>query len=179
MFSDHTLTPKEATRLCALGTLAMEPMSYRDLAVSLRHFVGRVIGPTAEIMGHSIELLKYEGLVKADEGEESPLHLTDKGKGETRRLLTANVRSTSTDLSKLVIALKFRFLHLLPVEEQLAQAEMLMDVCERELARLQDLRDGYTDVEGYLAVWLTHDIDLVHQRLGWLTEFGRGLKKTG
>ncbi|HYN38325.1 MAG TPA: hypothetical protein VES39_03645, partial [Rhodospirillales bacterium] len=70
MYADQTLTPKEAIRLCALGTLALAPMRYGELAVSIRHFISRVIGPTPEIMGHSLELLKYEGLVETVEGSD-------------------------------------------------------------------------------------------------------------
>ena len=62
MFADHTLTPKEATRLCALGSLARSPMTYSALAMAIRHFIGRGLGPTPEIMGHSLELLKNEGI---------------------------------------------------------------------------------------------------------------------
>ncbi len=181
MFSDQTLTPKEATRLCALGTLALEPMRYGELAVSLRHFVSRVIGPTTEIMGHSIELLKYEGLAEPVEGDgdDALLRLTPDGVAQMRHLLTANVRAASSELNKLVIALKFRFLHLLPPEEQLAQIEMLLDASERELSRLRDLRDSYSDDEGFLTAWLNHDIKLVEQRLAWLADFERGLVPVG
>ena len=81
MYADHTLTPKEAIRLCALGSLALGSMRYADLAISIRHFISRVIGPTPEIMGHSLELLKYEGLVETVEGsgEVALLRSTDVG----------------------------------------------------------------------------------------------------
>ena len=115
MYADHTLTPKEAIRLCALGSLALAPMRYGDLAISIRHFISRVIGPTPEIMGHSLELLKYEGLVETIEGsgETALLRITDDGGHEMRALLTANVRPSNTELNTLITALKFRFLHLL------------------------------------------------------------------
>jgi DNA-binding PadR family transcriptional regulator len=173
MFADHTLTPKEATRLCALGSLALSPMTYSDLAMSIRHFVSRMIGPTPEIMGHSIELLKYEGLVEAIEGrgDEALLRITDAGREDMRELLTANVRATSTALDKLIVALKLRFLHLLEPDDQCVQADMLVDVCERELSRLDDLRQHHADDAGYLVSWLDHDIGLLETRLAWLTDF--------
>ena len=68
MFSDNTLTPKEAIRLCALGTLAQGHSRYSALANTVRHFVGHVLGPSLDLMGTSIELLKYEGLVEAVDG---------------------------------------------------------------------------------------------------------------
>lgn len=178
MFADRTLTPKEATRLAALGTLALGPMSYSELATAIRHFIGSVIGPSPEIMGHSIELLRYEDLVAAagdGAGAETLLQLTDKGRLEMRTLLTANLRAADTALNKLVIALKFRFLHLLPASEQCLQADLLVDVCEQELARLEHLRLHHAADEGYLTVWLDHDISLLEQRLGWLTAFQKRL----
>ncbi len=173
MFADHTLTPKEATRLAALGTLALEPRTYSDLATAIRHFIGSVIGPSPEIMGHSIELLRYEELVESDErdGVDGLLRLTAKGREEMRTLLCANLRAADTALNKLVIALKFRFLHLLDPHEQCMQADVLVDVCEQELARLDDLRRRHARDQGHLAEWLEHDITLLEQRLRWLIAF--------
>lgn len=172
MFSDNTLTPKEAIRLCALGTLALEPMSYAALATSVRHFVSHVIGPSPEVMGHSIELLKYEGLVESTGNQvDAPLRVTDAGRAETRLLLTANVRAAATELNKLIIALKFRFLHLLELSDQYEQADLLVEACEQELARLDDLRQHHCSDGGYLVPWLDHDIGLLEARLAWLTDF--------
>lgn len=173
MFADHTLTPKEATRLAALGTLALGPVTYGGLAMAVRHFIDRVIGPSPEIMGHSIELLKYEELVEPMDGGEGEtlLRLTKKGREEMRLLLTARLRAADTALNKLVVALKFRFLHLLPPAEQCSQADLLVEVCELELARLDDLRRHHTADQGFLAEWLEHDISHLETRLGWLTAF--------
>lgn len=170
MYADQTLTPKESIRLCALGTLALGPRRYSDLAVAIRHFISRIIGPTPELMGHSIELLRYEGLVEtlSGEGDEALLQITDDGRRELRSLLIANVRPSSTELTKLVVALKFRFLHLLEPAERIAQVRLLADVCERELTRLRDLRSYDTGDEGCLGVWLDHDMALLESRIGWL-----------
>ena len=179
MFSDNTLTPKEAIRLCALGTLALAPLSYSELATSIRHFVSRIQGPSLDMMGSSIELLKYEGLVEAIDGvgmeDDATLALTETGRSELKTLLTANVRAAATELNKLVVALKFRFLHLLDPANREAQAALLIDVTEKELARLEDLRAHHgaeeAGADGFLADWLDHDIDLLSQRLAWLTQF--------
>ena len=172
MFSDHTLTPKEATRLCALGTLALEPMCYSALATAVRHFIGRILGTSLDLMAPSIELLKYEGLVRAVSGkgmeDDAELTITDKGRAELHTLLTANLRSGATELNKLVISLKFRFLHLLEPADRRAQAEMLVDVCEEEVARLQDLKQAHASDPGYLGGWLEHDIGQLEARLVWL-----------
>ena len=44
-------------------------------------------------------------------------------------------------MSKLVIALKMRFLPMLEAGERRDQVDLLIDACELELARLSDLQD--------------------------------------
>ncbi|HYC12673.1 MAG TPA: hypothetical protein VEC75_00390, partial [Stellaceae bacterium] len=62
MFRDRSLVPAEAIRLTALGLLAEGPRRYGDLAAAVRHFTGRIVGPSLDLMGSSLELLRYEGL---------------------------------------------------------------------------------------------------------------------
>ncbi len=181
MFTDNTLTPKEAVRLCALGTIAREPVRYGTLAGSVRHFISRVAGPQLDLMGISIELLRYEGLVEAVDGtgmeDDAVLSITAAGRRELHTLLTARVRPGS-DLSKLIIALKMRFLDLLEPAERRAQAELLADGVESELNRLIDLRAGHVGEEGehsHLVAWLDHDITVLESRLAWLDEFSARL----
>ncbi|CDK97717.1 protein of unknown function [Magnetospirillum gryphiswaldense MSR-1 v2] len=176
MFTDNTLTPKEAVRLCALGMIARQCMRYSELAGAVRHFISRVAGPQIDLMGMSIELLRYEGLVQAVGGEgmedNAQLTITEAGSRELHALLTARLRPGS-DLSKLVIALKMRFLDLLEVKEQQAQADLLLEMVESELARLLDLRGAFAgDGDGcHLIDWLDHDIEQLEARLSWLEEF--------
>ena len=175
MYADNTLTPKEAIRLCALGTLTAGPMRYGQLVTSVRHFVSRILGPSLEMMGTSIELLKYEGLVEPKDGigmeDDAILEITAKGREELRGLLTANIRAAATEMNKLIVALKFRFLHLLEPDEQRIQADLLVDVTENELARLEDLRDHHANDSGYLVSWLDHDIRALGANLDWLLAF--------
>ena len=154
MYADNTLTPRDATRLCALGTLALGPLRYSALVNAVRHFVSRVMGPSLDLMGNSIELLKYEGLVAPVDGEgmadDATLAITGDGMTELRALLRANMRSASSDLNKLVVTLKFRFLHFLDTRDQRDQADILVEVCGNELARLDDLREHHA---GTAASW--------------------------
>jgi len=177
MFADNTLTPKEAVRLCALGTIAREPMRYGDLAGAVRHFISRVAGPQIDLMGASIELLRYEGLVETVPGsggeDDSLLAITAAGRRELHTLLVARLRPAS-DLSKLIIALKMRFLHLLDRDDRVAQADLLAEGVESELARLLDLRGSSAGEEGEssdLVAWLDHEISLLESRLDWLDRF--------
>jgi hypothetical protein len=175
-YRDQSLIPTEAIRLAALGILTMGPRKYGELAVEVRHFASRMLGPSLDILGTSIELLRYEGLietmgVRATPGQsltaDTTVQLTEPGRAKLRELLASPVRAPLTDLSKLVIALKLRFLHLLTPEERRAQLEMLVELTEGELARLNDLRAQYAESGNLLGDWLAQDIAQTEQRLGW------------
>ncbi len=177
MYSDNSLLPRETVRLAALGALTMGEMRYGALAGDVRHFISRLAGPSLELMGSSIELLRHEGLVEpADEGGDDPmLRITEAGKSELRALLSAAVRPPFNDLNKLVLALKMRFLHLLDQAGRRDQADLLIEACQTELARLVDLRGAHHDEHGHLIDWLDHDIGLVETRLSWLEDLRAAL----
>ncbi len=181
MYADNTLTPKEAIRLCALGILAGGPLCYGALAGSVRHFISHVTGPSLDLMGTSIELLKYEGLIEAVQGEgmadDAELAITEAGRAELRTLLVANLRTTATEFNSLVVTLKFRFLHLLERDDRIAQTGMLVDVCENELARFEQLRRHHHGEPGHLTQWLDHTVAQLQSHLNWLEHFHGGLRK--
>lgn len=175
MFSDNSLLPKETIRLAALGFLSERPLAYADIATAVRRFVGRIAGPSLELTGPSIELLRYEGLVEPEtDAKDAALRLTEEGRRELVSLLKATVRPPLTDMSKLVIALKMRFLDLLDADERRDQAELMIDACELELARLTDLQGDNADSVPFRD-WLAHDIELVEARLAWLQDFRDGI----
>jgi DNA-binding PadR family transcriptional regulator len=173
MFADQTLTPKEAVRFCALGLIAEAPQRYAALAGGVRHFCSRIAGPQLELMGTSIELLRYEGLVQAVEGQgmedDALLAITDVGRKTLHTLLTARLRPAS-DLTKLVVALKMRFLHLLEGDDRQSQIDMLVDVTESELARLEDLASSSAEEGAVFVRWLDHEIAQSRQHLAWLQQ---------
>lgn len=181
MFKDKSLVPAEAIRLAALGILAQGPKAYSELAAEIRHFTSRIAGPSLDLIGTPLELLRFEGLIvpaatdqetaftsaESSLMEAGPLVLTETGHKELNRLLKAAVRAPINDVNKVVIALKLRFLHLLPPDEQGLQVDMLIDLSERELARLTDLRQHHANEPGLLLDWLDHDIAQVSARLYW------------
>lgn len=176
MYTDETLTPKEAIRLCALGTLALKPRTYGGLANDIRHFVSRMMGPSLDVLGASVELLKYEGLIAPEGQGDDPLFaITQAGRDELRTLLLARIRTGALELNKLIVALKFHFLHLLDDADRRAQADLLLEVCEGELTRLEDLRAHHSGDAGYLVQWLDHDIAQSKAHLVWLENFRRDL----
>ncbi|HMA13211.1 MAG: hypothetical protein ACM35H_10875 [Bacteroidota bacterium] len=177
MYRDNTLIPSEAVRLLALGLLAGRPMSYAQLAREVRHFTGRIMGPSLDLVGAPLEVLKVEGLVANRDGaapegddpesDDRELVVTPEGRAELLRLLAANVRPQISDLNKLIIALKMRFLHLMEPADRRVQAELLHDICERELARLVDLREHHGLEAGHLHDWLDLEIAQSRARLEW------------
>lgn len=173
MYRDNSLMPKEAVRLAVLGTLIQGgPARYADLAAAVRAFTGRVMGPSLDLMGTSLEMLRYEGLTVAVDGQgmedNALLDISDAGRGAFVALMQANVRAPSADdLNKLVITLKLRFLHLLEPRAQAEQVDAMMALCEAELARLEDLARLYAGETGLLGAWLDHDMAQVAARLAW------------
>lgn len=167
MFPDHSLMPKEALRLAALGMLAEQPLPYGQLASALRDFVHHIMGPSPDAMGSSLELLRYEELVRPRVAGDDRLELTPQGHAEFVSLMLATVRAPFNDLNKLVVALKLRFLPLLPAERQHDQCTLLIEACRVELARMLDLRAGQANRPGPFLAWLDHDIAQAQARLSW------------
>lgn len=173
MYRDNTLIPAEAVRMAALGILAEGSKSYGDLAREIRFFVARIVGPSLDMLGASLELLRHEGLIAAegesDAGRSLPddasLFITDEGRAAFRTLMTSSVRGLTSDLSRLVVALKMRFLPLLDDHDRREQAEILAEASGAELARLKDLRGVYGN--GLLAEWLDREIAELAERHAW------------
>lgn len=175
MFANQALTLKGAVRLCALGPLAVQSMTYRELATGLRRFVDRAIGPAPDARAVSVELMCCEGLVErvGDEGEDALLCLTADGRELLRILLVAPLSPINSELNRLLVALKIRFLHLLEATDRIQQIDLLIEEEIRELARAQELRDDEADSHSFAAGWFDLEIAATRNRLAWLV----GLRK--
>ena len=172
---ESSLIPTGAIRLCALGLLAEEACRYGELAVAVRRFASRMLGPSLDILGTSVEALRYEGLIEAvgprgGPGQslkgDSVVAITEAGRAELQALLASTIRGPITDLAKLFIALKLRFFALMPRAEQRRQLELLIELSQAEIARLADLRQTQPSNE-MLGAWLDQDIAQAEQRLIW------------
>ncbi|MCG8354489.1 MAG: hypothetical protein MI920_02860 [Kiloniellales bacterium] len=181
MYRDNSLIPSEAVRLLALGILADGDRRYAALASEVRQFTAHVTGPSLDLVASPLELLKVEGLIEPVEGAASGagddplLRITDAGRTALLRLLNANVRPPVSDINKLIMTLKMRFLHLLPADGQRLQLEGLIEMSERELARLTELRGSHAEDKGHLVAWLDHDIAQIRTRHLWLESLRAGL----
>ncbi len=167
MYRDQSLIPAEAVRLAALGELARAPRPYGDLAVAVRHFIQRLVGPSLDLLGPSLELLKIEGLIRsAAEGDDAPLELTPAGHAALARLLSAPLKVQGSELNRLVVALKLRFLDLLSAEARADQLDLLAEALTGERVRLSDLRRG-TDAASPLAAWLDLELAQIDAKIAW------------
>jgi DNA-binding PadR family transcriptional regulator len=166
MYRDNSLIPAEAVRLAALGELARAPRRYADLAVAVRHFAQRLVGPSLDLLGPSLELLKIEGLIRPQAEEDSPLELTEAGRAALSRLLSAPIKIQGSEINRLVVALKLRFLDLLAPEGRMDQLDFLADALIGEHARLADLRCA-TDPNSPLASWLDLEIEQIDAKIAW------------
>ena len=179
MYRDNSLIPSEAARLAALGMLAERARSYADLASDVRGFTSRLVGPSLDMVGTPLELLRLEGLIAAEEGGEAPetavLRITDTGLAALKDLLRSTVRAPVDHVGRLVIALKLRFLYQLESAEQVEQIDLLIDLTETELARLHDLKNSHDGEPGLLTPWLQRETGYAEDRLAWLRETRAGV----
>ncbi len=167
--------PSETARLLALGILAGGEARYADVAEQVRSFIERIVGPSLDIVASPLELLKVEGFIEAaDAGGSGPrrsdaavLRITEAGRRELMRLLTARPRPPVSELNRLIIALKMRFLHLLEPAARRAQLEILIEMSESELARLLELRERHAQAPGHLAARLDQEIAQSRERIRW------------
>jgi len=171
MYRDNSLVPKEAIRLAALGLLAERERPYGDLAREVREFASRIVGPSLDLLGTSIELLRFEGLIEPVDGrgmeDNAVLRLTAAGRAALTDYLTSTMRPGVSDLNKLVLALKLRFIDLLSAEDRSEQLAALESMYAGEKARLEDLRARADRQAGLLADWLDLEIDQVDRRIAW------------
>jgi hypothetical protein len=190
MFRDNSLVPAEALRLAALGMLAEAPRRYGELSSEIRHFASRIAGPSIELMGTSVELLRYERLVEANAegvgaegasaegvgaegagGDENPvLRLTPGGLELLQALLRAPLKAPGSQFNRLFLALKLRFLHLLPAADRAHQIELIADWYRSERARLEELRDHPSAIAPLFQTWLDQETAQIDARLRWLAD---------
>jgi len=180
MYQDKSLTPTEAVKLAALGAMMDRVMTYADLARDIRYFVARVVGPSLDLLGSSLEILRLEGLIEnkliSDDPEKNELIITSDGKDMFYDLMSCSLRTPPDDASRLVLMLKLRYLHLIEEEEQLDQIDLLSEIAETELARFEDLKKSHGD--GYLGEALDIDIAQTKAKLLWLDGLSANLKET-
>jgi hypothetical protein len=170
MFHDRSLVPGEAVRLLALGSLMESDKPYADLALEIRFFTQRIVGPSLDLLGSSLTLLKIEGLAEALNPQasdyQSLLRITPAGTEHFMTLMGAQLRTPVNDVGRLILLLKIRFMPFLAPEMKEEQLDMLNDLVHTERARAHDLAQEYKNHP--MAEWLMIDITQSDQRIAWL-----------
>ena len=140
----------------------------------MRSFISRIVGPSLELMGTSIELLKLEGLIETvndnDADDESLLQLSPSGLQELKDYLRSNLKSGGSELNKLVIALKLRFIDILDDDERQDQLLAIRDMYHNEKRRLEDLKNQTTWLTGFLLESIELDLFLVNKKIEWCNQ---------
>ena len=171
MYRDNSLIPRETIKMAALGALIERERSYDDIANEVRSFISRIVGPSLELMGTSIELLKVEGLIETvndnDKDDASLLRLSPAGLQELKEYLRSNLKSGGSELNKLVIALKLRFIDILNDDERRDQFLAIRDIYHNEKRRLDDLKNQTTWLTGFLLESIELDLYVVNKRIEW------------
>jgi hypothetical protein len=171
MYRDNSLIPIEAMRIAALGALADKPMRYAEIAADVRRFASRIVGPSLDLMGSSVEVLRAEGLIgTTEDGPDPLLVLTPEGRADLLILLKAGIRATNTELNRLVVALKMRFLHLLSAHDRRDQILLLQSLLSGERDRYRDLQASEGN-DALFQDWLGFEIEVLEARLAWLERF--------
>ena len=101
-----------------------------------------------------------------------PGHAPSPRLGAPLRPLTSPLRPGVSDLNKLVLALKLRFIDQLDAEGRGEQLHALEVMYQGERARLADLAAHEEWGGGLLDDWLGHEIDQIDRRIEWV----RGLR---
>jgi hypothetical protein len=57
------------------------------------------------------------------------------------------------------------------------QAETMIEICERQLARMTELRGHHGNAPGHLSIRLDHEIDQTRERLEWFRNLQAGLDR--
>lgn len=176
MFRDRSLIPAEAIRLMALGLLAEGSRAYGELAAEARYFTSNFVGPSLDLMGSSIEMLRYQGLIEPVEGEgmadNAVMRLKPEGRAVLHELLQARLGQGQGDINRLALRLKLRFLTLLPEAEQRDQRVHIAESLEAELARLADVRRRDAGAPALFRDWLDRDIAALEAHLAAVRDHG-------
>ena len=171
MYRDRSLQPGETVKLIALGLLIEAPRTYADLANDIRYFTARIVGPSLDLLGSSLEILRLEGWIapKEGEGDKGPgdlISLTDSGYEQFLSLMNAPLRIPLNDSNRLALLTKLRFLSYLPEETRLDQIDLIEELVEKEQAWNAELARDFPQTA--LGAWVEMESRDLSAKRAWL-----------
>jgi DNA-binding PadR family transcriptional regulator len=162
LYRDRSLVPAEAIRAMALGFLAERPRRYAELVNEIRYYSSNFGALPPDLMGSSIELLHYQGLIEPVEGagmdDNAIMRIRPEGRADLEQLLQAQIAQGHGDLSRLALRLKLRFLPLLPEPLQREQCALIVAAISAEIDRLRELRARQAEAPAAFLEWIDRDI---------------------
>lgn len=174
MPAENALLPAQTVRLAALGILAEGQRPYADLAREVVDFIRCILGQSLDLMGTSLELLRYEGLIEAIDGtgmiDNAEMRLTPAGDEALHRLLAAGLNAPGNELNYLVLALKLRLLPLLDGAERRRQLALIGEWYAGEIVRLEQLGARHAGRSPQFRRWIEREIELARERLGEIAD---------
>ena len=168
MYRDRSLQPGETVKLIALGLLIEAPRTYADLANDIRYFTARIVGPSLDLLGSSLEILRLEGWIAPKENKDntSPISLTDSGYEQFLSLMNAPLRIPLNDSNRLALLTKLRFLPYLPEETRLDQIDLIEELVEKEQAWNAELARDFPQTA--LGAWVEMESRDLSAKRAWL-----------
>ena len=171
MYRDRSLQPGETVKLIALGLLIEAPRTYADLANDIRYFTARIVGPSLDLLGSSLEILRLEGWIAPKEGEGDKgagdlISLTDSGYEQFLSLMNAPLRIPLNDSNRLALLTKLRFLSYLPEETRLDQIDLIEELVEKEQAWNAELARDFPQTA--LGAWVEMESRDLSAKRAWL-----------
>ena len=169
MYRDRSLQPGETVKLIALGLLIEAPRTYADLANDIRYFTARIVGPSLDLLGSSLEILRLEGwIAPKEEGKAAGdlISLTDSGYEQFLSLMNAPLRIPLNDSNRLALLTKLRFLSYLPEETRLDQIDLIEELVEKEQAWNAELARDFPQTA--LGAWVEMESRDLSAKRAWL-----------
>ena len=169
MYRDRSLQPGETVKLIALGLLIEAPRTYADLANDIRYFTARIVGPSLDLLGSSLEILRLEGWIAPKEEDKAAgdlISLTDSGYEQFLSLMNAPLRIPLNDSNRLALLTKLRFLSYLPEETRLDQIDLIEELVEKEQAWNAELARDFPQTA--LGAWVEMESRDLSAKRAWL-----------
>ncbi|MFK7866304.1 MAG: hypothetical protein AB8B77_02570 [Alphaproteobacteria bacterium] len=176
MYEDHSLQPSEAVKLLALGLLMEGYGNYGEIAQEIRQFTTKIVGPSLDLLGSSLEILKLEGLAdisgdKSVDAAARHITITDQGKSLFKALMGSDLRVPLNDVNRLVLLIKLRFMPYLDQEMLLDQLDLYRELIQKEMAwgrALSNKNQAGNQGSKFLQNWLQLEQDSWQAKLTYI-----------
>lgn len=165
--------PKGATKLAILGVVCRAPALASEIAVLVKHIVGRAWQPTMDVIGINVNELIQAGLLVREGSERTPettrYSITPDGRDQLDSLLRDPVQPSPAGLDEAAISLKVCFLDLLEPAAQREQIDAILHLYENEITHLDHAVRRCACEWTYVPGWIALERDRLSAERAWFT----------